>query len=491
MDRIHPKVADSILDAAKELDRIDPNFYTYDLANKRVASPFLNAPPITPGVRKPVSARNMKGGTMEKMAQRFPLRFYGSSQPGTNYRSSAPRYKNLGAGFPYEQELQNVLASAPEYAQPSETELAKRARQWAELQINPQQQALQRTLEQTRQAYGAQKRSTEAAYAGSEETTRRLMQEAAADALESAIARGGGRSGAVEWLTEKLQRPVVEQFTQTQAEKAARLADIADKLALAETQTAAQEQQLAEKAGLLEASRLAELRDMAHATAMGDWESVMQATQNLADIAIKAQQLANEKALREAELTGTYGGAPTLAAQQLAQEKELAQLPYEQMTKAEEAASKISAMDWVKDVVERFGLPPDEAQDVNDYVNWVSQRQAGATSGGQAGATSGGAGTPVHTFKQGDVKIVNGTAYAPIRDIARIFGGKVDWKKNSAGKVLVHIKKGSHGSGYREGLDGAFVKNGTFYAPVRQVLREWDYEVKWDPQTKQIYVYKR
>jgi hypothetical protein len=198
--------------------------------------------------------------------------------------------------FPYEQAMRDVLASAPRYTPPSESELAQQARQWAELQINPQIQALQRAVEQARQAYEAQRQATESAYAGFEEQTSRMLQEAAQRALESAIARGGGRSGQVEWFTAQLQQPIAERAAQVQAERAARLADVANRLSLVEQQAREQEQQLQERLGQLEASRLAELRELAHATAVGDWQRVMQATQNLAALATQAQQFAQNYA---------------------------------------------------------------------------------------------------------------------------------------------------------------------------------------------------
>ena len=192
--------------------------------------------------------------------------------------------------FPYEQALRDLISLAPRYEMPSEKELERQAREWAELQINPQLAELTRALEQAQQALGTREQQVEASYAGMEEAVNRVMAEQAQRALESAIARGGGQSGAVEWLTSKLQQPIAEQFTSAQAQKAAELADIASRLSMLQEQAGTQKTQLQERLGQLEANRLAELRNLAQAQATGNWQQVLQSTQNLAQMATQAQQ---------------------------------------------------------------------------------------------------------------------------------------------------------------------------------------------------------
>lgn len=198
--------------------------------------------------------------------------------------------------FPYEQALRDLIAQAPSYEMPSEAELARQAREWAELQINPQLEELTRALEQAQQALSTRQQQVEASYAGMEEAVNRMMAEAAQRALESAIARGGGQSGAVEWLTRQLQTPITEQFTAAQAQKAAELADIASRLAMLQEQAGTQRTQLQERLGQLEANRLAELRNLAYAQATGNWQQVMQSVSNLAQMATQAQQYSQQLA---------------------------------------------------------------------------------------------------------------------------------------------------------------------------------------------------
>ena len=192
--------------------------------------------------------------------------------------------------YPYEQLLRDLMAQMPSYKQPSQEELLQQAQLWAKLQVDPALQALSETLAKTKQALEAQKAQTEAQYAGVDQSVNRYMEEAAQKALESAISRGGGRSGQVEWYTSKLQQPIAEQYAKTQAEKAAALSDIAAKIALAEQQAAEQQKTLEQRRGELEANRLAELQNLAHATATGDWQRAFQAAQNLASLATQAQQ---------------------------------------------------------------------------------------------------------------------------------------------------------------------------------------------------------
>lgn len=153
-----------------------------------------------------------------------------------------------------------------------------------------------RALEQAQQALATRQQQVEASYAGMEEAVNRMMAEAAQRALESAIARGGGQSGAVEWLTRQLQTPIAEQFAAAQAQKAAELADIASRLAMLQEQAGRQRAQLQERLGQLEANRLAELRNLAYAQATGNWQQVMQAVSNLAQMATQAQQYSQQLA---------------------------------------------------------------------------------------------------------------------------------------------------------------------------------------------------
>jgi len=192
--------------------------------------------------------------------------------------------------LPYEQALRDLLARAPAYTPLPESELRHLAQEYAELQIGPQREALRRALQEAERQAEPQRQAIEAAYAAVPAQMSRLLEEARQKALESAIARGGGRSGLVEWLTAELQKPVVERAQQLEAEKAAKLADVESALALARRQAAEQEQQLAERLGQLASQQLAALRDLEYARMTGDWERAWNALMALANAATQAEQ---------------------------------------------------------------------------------------------------------------------------------------------------------------------------------------------------------
>lgn len=299
--------------------------------------------------------------------------------------------------FPYEQMMRDLISAMPKYTPPSEEELLRQAQRYAELQINPQLEALERAWQLLQQQTEAQKKYIEATYAGLEENVQNRLQELARQALENAIARGGGRSGVVEWLMQQYQKPVVEEYAKAQAEKAATLSDLANRLALAQQQYEEQRQQLAQRLGELQAQRLEELRNLAHATAMGDWETAFQAAQNLASMASSAQRSVLEF------ITSA--------------------LPYYTMT---EEARQTLPLKWAEAVGE---VPPSVQQVYTGGVSAVPLRDY---------ATKMGA-TVDYDPATGDV-IINGRRYSP-NVLSQVFGGKlVDgrwWLPESAMKTLL------------------------------------------------------
>jgi hypothetical protein len=192
--------------------------------------------------------------------------------------------------FSYEQLLRDQLANMPSYTPPSDSDLTTQAQQWAQLQVQPQQNAVQRALEQAQQAYAAQKSDIQAAYGGLDQQTQTMLQELGRQAQENAISRGGGQSGLVEWLKKQYQTPVLDQYATARAQEASSLSNLANQEALTEQQYSTQQQQLAQQLGTMQAERLAELRDLSHATAVGDWAKAFEAAQNIANLDLEAQQ---------------------------------------------------------------------------------------------------------------------------------------------------------------------------------------------------------
>jgi len=199
--------------------------------------------------------------------------------------------------FNYEQALRDIMNQMPKYTPRSDEELLKEATQYANLQIDPQIQALNRALEQIRQAAQARQEMINANYAGFQDSVNRLLDERARQATESAIARGGGRSGQVEWLTAQQQAPILDQAAKVEAQKTAALNEIANALGLSETQAAAQMQELEARRGELQSQQLSALRQLEHANATGNWQMAQQATQALAELAMQAKQYDRDYAL--------------------------------------------------------------------------------------------------------------------------------------------------------------------------------------------------
>ena len=116
-----------------------------------------------------------------------------------------------------------------------------------------------------------------AAYAGIPAQTDRMLADARNYALESAIARGGGRSGVVNWETEKRTTPIMQQAQQYEAEKAAKLAGVTDWLANAITQGEQRQLDLEGRRGDLTQQYIQDLMMYGEDRARANWQAVMNA----------------------------------------------------------------------------------------------------------------------------------------------------------------------------------------------------------------------
>ena len=153
--------------------------------------------------------------------------------------------------------------SNPVFDAPSEDKMRDWASSYASSQVNPLITAIQNNLAQQLAAQETAKSDIEAAYAGLPEKYAAQLEEARRTALESAIARGMGRSGVADWQTAQYSKPILESQRQSEADKAAKLAAIANTIAALNTTaqnslTAAEQQR-----GALEAARMGELEQWA------------------------------------------------------------------------------------------------------------------------------------------------------------------------------------------------------------------------------------
>lgn len=190
-----------------------------------------------------------------------------------------------GAMAPYEELIRSYLTSQPTYEPISEEDLLAMARERAALMVNPQRLALQQQMEEIQRQAEASRQRIEADYAGSEDAVNRALALARQQATESAIARGGGRSGQVDYFTGKLQEPIMTGFQQQQSQRAASLADIESALSQGTRQAQQMLAQLADQEGFLTTQHLASLRDTGYSRAQQEWLQGLQAAMGLAGLA--------------------------------------------------------------------------------------------------------------------------------------------------------------------------------------------------------------
>ncbi len=211
--------------------------------------------------------------------------------------------------IPYEQPIRDQIASYPAYTPKTDTEMLSEAENYANLQINPQVTALQTALQNAIASAGNQKTSIEANYSTVSQTADRLLDKARSAGTESAIARGGGRSGAVEYEVGKLSQPIMEQVTQAENEKAAALTNIDNALGTIQSNYDTSLQSLEAQRGTLVAQQLAAIKDLEYAKQTGSADKILAATQNLAALTNARNEFDNELNLRYTEAIGEVPSA--------------------------------------------------------------------------------------------------------------------------------------------------------------------------------------
>jgi nucleoid-associated protein YgaU len=176
--------------------------------------------------------------------------------------------------------MQNV----PQWQQTPE-QMMEQAERYASLQVDPQLQALQRALEQAIANAQAQEERIRAAYAGVPAALERAEQKQAAADLESAISRGAGRSGVVDWLAAQRQEYYNQALSEMKAKEAAELTAVANALGLTQQQAREQQQQLEALRGTLTQQHLAALQDLGYQRALEGWQNQTALAQQLASMA--------------------------------------------------------------------------------------------------------------------------------------------------------------------------------------------------------------
>jgi|GEM_PF-3847805 lysozyme len=185
--------------------------------------------------------------------------------------------------FPYEEALKSLMQNVPQWQQSPE-QMLEQAERYASLQVDPQQQALQRALEQAIASAQGQEERIRAAYAGVPSALERAEQRQAATDLESAISRGAGRSGVADWLAAQRQEYYNQALSEAKAKEAAELTAVANALGLTQQQAQEQQQQLEALRGTLTQQHLAALQDLSYQRGLEGWQNQTALAQQLASM---------------------------------------------------------------------------------------------------------------------------------------------------------------------------------------------------------------
>lgn len=135
---------------------------------------------------------------------------------------------------------------------PSRDDYASQAQTYADININPQIEALQRALSTAGVNAENQKRAIEAAYSGLPQVLDESAEKARKNALTSAISRGVSRSGVVDWQNAEIEKEKQKQLSHAEAQKAAQLIGIDSTLANFQQNTQGQLSSLAANKGNLQ-----------------------------------------------------------------------------------------------------------------------------------------------------------------------------------------------------------------------------------------------
>ncbi|MDD4722896.1 MAG: hypothetical protein PHR07_09160 [Acidaminococcaceae bacterium] len=195
-------------------------------------------------------------------------------------------------------EVQNILnLMMPDYTPRTSEQILSEAQQYADLLINPQVLSLEQAIEQARESANSRYNKINATYTSVPERTTRILDENAKKAQEMAIARGGGPSGVVPWLTKELQTPVLESMNQLEAERVAALNEISNALSLTESQGIEQMKALETQRGGYAEQQAKAIEELEYARQSGNWEKILEAALAVGNINSTSQANINDMLL--------------------------------------------------------------------------------------------------------------------------------------------------------------------------------------------------
>ena len=233
----------------------------------------------------------------------------GSSGSSSGSKSNNKSSNNAEKQYyvPGQQSLEDAISKLA-YEPRSSKDIQREAATRANLQIDPQLAALKAALNKAITDAGSQKASVSANYANMQPTATRLLEEAQAAGTESAIARGGGRAGAVEYEVGKMKRPINEAVMQAEAKKSAELSAIDQALATINDNYSSQTQALEAQRGQLTAAEMAALESGDRTMAINIANQRVAAEMELANLLASTNQDNKRLELTQADMFGQTSG---------------------------------------------------------------------------------------------------------------------------------------------------------------------------------------
>jgi len=206
-------------------------------------------------------------------------------------QSQSPQQTNANNWPYYEQLLLGLLNQPSAYTPPSKDDMLAQAKQYAGLQVDPVLSSITDMIQKAITSSSKGKAEIEAAYSGIPAKTQAMLGEARNYALENAISRGMGRSGVVNWETEKRTTPIIQWSQEKEGEKAAKLSGLAEELASAEASANRMRTDTESRRGTLEATKLSELEQMSRAMEQQAQAQKYQQAMGIANMALQDKSI--------------------------------------------------------------------------------------------------------------------------------------------------------------------------------------------------------
>lgn len=182
-------------------------------------------------------------------------------------------------------DLIKEMTGKNEFEAPDEATMKGWAKAYANTTVNPMVAAINASLNKQLSAQENARGEVEAAYAGLPAQFQSRLDEARDYSLRDAISRGAGRTGVVNWETEKRTTPIMQEQAQADREKSAKIAAIANAIALAQSTSADSIRAAEEQRAALEAARMGELQQWVAGMKSDAGKSYFSNAVSLADLA--------------------------------------------------------------------------------------------------------------------------------------------------------------------------------------------------------------